>query len=134
MAKQTIYRDITNGRFVSKKTYKHSRSHGGKRYKRQKIERKRKKAPPLPPQTRVHEYIISFSYSKSGRTFDVIVTATSRAEALDVAKIFLSKDTNGRKIAQAGFSGWSTRVAKGRVTNEAAGEAEYRQDSEEEEE
>jgi hypothetical protein len=135
--KRTIYRDTKSGRFASKKAWKQGKSRGSKRYKRERIKApvKKRKFPPVPPpipEGEVHEYVVSFSYDKSGRSFDVIVTATSQEEARSVARGFLSTDAKGRNIARAKFQGWRTSVAQGRLSGEDAGEAEYRSESEEE--
>ena len=140
MAKRTIYRDTKTGRFASKTSFKRSRSRGGDRYKRERIsERKPKKPvhfPVQPPRSaaelEVHEYVVSFSYNKSGRSFDLVVTATSEKQARSVAKEYLSTDVKGKNIHRAGYTGWSQRVAKGKVSDEQPGEAEYREDTEEE--
>jgi hypothetical protein len=128
-----IYRDTTTGRFASKQTWKRSKAQGGKRYKREKLKRKRKFIPPPPPKEEVSEWIISFEYDKSGRSFDLIVTARDQSEAFKVAKLFLEKDRRGKNIYRAEFKGWSQSAAKGEVTNEKEGKAEYREDSEAEE-
>lgn len=122
MSKKFRYRGA-RGRFVKY-------GQGGKR---EKIKRRRKKKIPPPPPPEVHEYLVSFSYDKTGRSFDIIVTATSEDEAQQIANQFLKRDANGRKIFKAGFSGWSTIIAKGRKTNGATGKAQYREDSEEDE-
>ena len=138
MAKKTrtIYRDSKTGHFAKKSTWQRSRAQGGDRYKRERIKIGKKKPPkpPLPPpepEGEVHEYIISFSYDKTGRQFDIIVTARSEEEAREVSKGFLKSDTRGRNISRSKFSGWSQGVARGRRTDADAGEAEYREDSEE---
>lgn len=48
---RTAYRDTKTGRFVSKSTWTRSRSAGGVRYKRERINvpKRRKLAPPAPP-------------------------------------------------------------------------------------
>lgn len=138
--KRTVYRDTKTGKFTSKKTWRRSRSRGGDRYKRERITVRKPKKPgprPIPPPTpppepEVFEYIVAFSYDKSGRSFDVIVTARSEQEARDNARLFLKSDAKGKNIARAKFAGWSQSVARGRASAEEAGEAEYRQDSEEE--
>ena len=130
MAKQRIvYRDSKTGRFARKSQWKRNR----KRYKRERIKKRKRVAPPPPPPPReeVHEFLVSFTYDKSGRSFDVIVTATSEEEARAVAKGFLASDSKGQNITQARFKGWSQVVAKGKRSDLEAGEAEYREDSEE---
>lgn len=74
----------------------------------------------------VYEWIVSFSYDLTGRSFDVIVTARDESEAFTVAREFLSKDVQGQRIVKAGFRGWQADVAKGVRSDEEAGEAEYR--------
>lgn len=130
--KRTIYRDKKTGRFTSKKTWKRGIARGSKRYKREKIEAPKKKLPPVPPPfigEEVHEYIISFSYDKSGRSFDVIVTARSQSEAGKIAKSFLATDRRGRNIARAKFEGWRMTTARGEASDQDVGEAEYRSES-----
>lgn len=123
-----IYRDTSNGKFAKKSTWKRSKSQGGKRYKRQKVKRK-KEPPPPPPTGDVFEWIIGYSYKKSGRSFDVIVTARDEAEAYNIASEFLENDSAGRRIVRAGFSGWNVDVARGNKSDEEVGEAEYRSKS-----
>lgn len=129
MAKRTIYRDKRTGRFAKKSAWKISRTRGANNYVRQQvITRKTKPSPPprvQAPPTAVYEWIVGFTYN-SGRSFDVIVTATDETEAFQVAREFLAKDVQGQRLVRAGFSGWTTEVARGKRTNEEAGEAEYR--------
>lgn len=89
--------------------------------------------PPAPPPKveELFEWVIGFTYAKSGRTFDVIVTAPYEARALVPAREFLSQDAKGRQIVKAGFSGWDTQIAKGRPVAKAH-EPEYRDESQEE--
>ena len=122
-----IYRDRDTGRFVRKEVWKRAKKRGSKRYKREKV--KPKPPPPPPPEGPVYEWIISMSYKKSNRSFDVIVTARNEAEAYDVTRNFLRDDTQGRRIVQAGFHGWELVPAKGALTEEEPGEAEYRDKS-----
>src|SRR6266576_2294885 len=127
-----IYRDRDTGRFVKEQVWKRAKKRGSKRYKKQKVKRKKRppKPPPLPPpQGPVYEWIISMSYKKSNRSFDVIVTARNEAEAYDVTRNFLRDDTQGRRIVQAGFHGWELIPVKGALTEEGPGEAGYRDKS-----
>jgi hypothetical protein len=127
---RTIYRDTKTGRFASKKTWKRSKAKGGTRYKRGKI-RKKEPGVVIPPgEPEVHEWVISFSYNKSGRSFDVIVTAKTEEEAMFVAKEFLKDDKKAKNITRAKFTGWSFSAAKGNISRKDTGEAEYREDSE----
>lgn len=94
---------------------------------------KRPKAPPPPPpppKEPVWEWIISFTYEQSGRSFDLIVTASTEAQAFSIARDFLKNDPKGHRIAAANFAGWFSDAARGERTDEEAGEAEYRSDSE----
>lgn len=140
--KRLVYRDKETGRFVRKSTWNRSRGHGGTRYTRTSIVIKRKrlykkvKRPQRPPVKRVppaelpvREWIMSLSYKKSGRSFDVIVTARDETEAYNIGKEFLRDDAQGQRIVRAGFSGWQTDIARGPVTDEEPGEAEYRSGS-----
>lgn len=129
MAKtRTVYRDKKTGKFASKSAWKRSKAKGGTRYVRQQV--KHKKAPrPSPveaPSRPVFEWIVSFTYEASGRSFDVIVTARDEGEAYRVARGFLRDDIQGQRVVAAGFHGWKTDIAKGERSNEEAGEAEYR--------
>jgi hypothetical protein len=81
----------------------------------------------LPP-GKVAEFICSLTY-REGRTFDVIVTATNAKEARAVLTQFLEDDIRGRRIVRANFRGWDLRIARGELTEEQPGEAEYRNDS-----
>lgn len=138
--KRTVYRDSKTGKFVKKKLWKRSRASGGDRYKRERITARKPAKParrPIPPtrpaaEPEVFEFVVSFSYDKSGRSFDLVVTATDKKQAEDVAKEFLSHDIKGRNISRSGYEGWKQRVAKGNPSDEDPGEAEYREDSEEE--
>jgi hypothetical protein len=126
---RTIYRDSKSGQFVSKKKWKRSKRAGdSKRYKREIIrEKKPPVAPPLP--SKVYEFIVSYSYDASARSFDVIVTAMTAEEARKIARQFLARDPKGKNIAKARFIGWSERIARGKVSDELPGEAEYRDES-----
>lgn len=144
--KRTIYRDTVTGKFVKKTVWSRSKARGGERYKRQKIEiRKRRRIElpiPEPPEEEpdidyvepeepdVAEYIVGFTYEKSGRSFDVLVTARTDDEAFTVARQFLRDDEQGKRVVTAGFQGWKRTIARGDKTDEAPGEAEYRSDSE----
>lgn len=121
------------GRFTTKAKWKRGKKRGDKRYKREPVKKRKKKPPPPPPPPIVSEWLVTFSYEKTGRSLDVIVTARSEEEALRVAKQFLASDKNGRNISRAKYHGWAQRAAKGAATNEEAGEAEYREESEDEE-
>jgi hypothetical protein len=142
MAKKTrtAYRDHKTGRFVSKAVWKRSRARGGDRYKRERISAQKPKKPARLPiskprpaaEPEVFEFVVSFSYDKSGRSFDLIVTATDQKTAISTAKEFLSHDKKGQNISRAGYQGWKQRVAKGNPSDEEPGEAEYRDESEEE--
>ena len=136
MAKtRTIYRDTKTGHFCKKSSWQQAKRRGSKRFKRERVKigkRPPPPPPPPPPPEEVHEYVVSFSYDKTGRMFDVIVTATSEHEANEVAKQFLRDDQRGQRISRSKFAGWSNITARGARSNEEAGEAEYRSDSEEE--
>jgi hypothetical protein len=122
-----IYRDTLTGRFAKKAAWKRSKARGGKRYKREKVKRK-KRLPPPPRGGPVWEWIVTFTY-RSGRTFDVIVTARTEQEAYKVAEQFLRADKEGSRIVRAGYHGWDRRAARGSISNENVGEAEYRSES-----
>jgi len=122
-----IYRDRDTGRFVKKQVWKRAKKRGSKRYKREKI--KPKPPPPPPPEGPVYEWIVSFSYDKSGRSFDVITTARSETEAYKVAMEFLRSTPDGKNIVRAGFSGWKVVPTRGNKSELEAGNAEYRSKS-----
>jgi len=82
--------------------------------------------PPPPPEGDVFEWIISFEYEDSGRSFDVVVTAHDENEAYQTAKEFLAQDAQGSRIVKSGFFGWTVTPVRGESTEEQAGEAEYR--------
>lgn len=126
--KRTIYRDSKTGRFISKSTWKRSRAHNGVRYKRERVSGVRPMRPAAPP---VFEWLVTFTYDKSGRSFDVIVTSLDETEAVSVAKQFLRDDDTEdfKRIVPSHFHGWSSTPAKGKPTDEDSGNAEYRIDS-----
>ena len=74
----------------------------------------------------IFEWIVTFTYEDSGRSFDVIVTARDETEAYQVAKEFIAADPEGARIASAGFSGWTLTPARGKATTLPEGQAEYR--------
>ena len=113
------------GRFTTKAKWKRGKKRGDKRYKREPIKKK------VPPPPGVSEWLVTFSYDRTGRSFDVIVTARDEQEAFLVARRFLRGDPRGRNISRSGFKGWSMDAAKGKVSDEEPGEAEYREDTEE---
>jgi hypothetical protein len=102
-----------------------------RRVKRAEKEREKKKPPPpeFPPDAPVFEFIISFSYEDSGRSFDVIATARDEQEAYFVATRFLQEDREGQRIVRSGFHRWTFDIPKGVATNVEAGNAEYRNKS-----
>lgn len=130
----TAYRDRLTGQLVSAKFYrKHQRARFGlgKRYVQVKlrIPIRPSKAPP-PPGAPVYEWVISFTYEPSGRSFDVIVTARDdEHEAYSVAKDFLKADADASRIVRANFRNWGIVPARGKRTEEDEGKAEYRKDS-----
>jgi hypothetical protein len=75
----------------------------------------------------VREWIVSFSYARSGRSFDVIVTARTEEEAEQTAMGFLSRDKGLGKVK--GWSEWNIVAAQGRETRRKAGHAEFRSKS-----
>jgi len=95
------------------------------------IARKAKEAPIPPDTAEVFEWVVNFSYEKSGRSFDIIVTARDESEAYNVGLEFLRGDVKSQRIIRSGMRGWMPSVARGKKSNEEAGNAEYRNDSEE---
>jgi len=77
----------------------------------------------------VFEWIVGFTYSRSGRSFDIIVTTVDETEAYSTAIDFLQHDREGQRIARSGLKGWEFSVARGKRTNREAGLAEYRSKS-----
>lgn len=120
--KVTVFRDTKTGRFVKKSAWKGGKRRGSKRYKRERIIKGKV----------TREWVVKFRYDKTGRSFDVIVTALTEQEALATAIDFLAHDRNGQKIVKAGFAGWDFAAVKGKVTDEPPGQAEYRDESKEE--
>jgi hypothetical protein len=100
------------------------------RAKTRALAKKAKAAPPPSVTAEVFEWIVNFSYEKSGRSFDVIVTARDESEAYNVALEFLRGDIKSQRIVRSGMRGWTPSVARGKTANEEAGNAEYRNDSE----
>ena len=140
MAKKNriIYRDTATGRFASRSTWRRSRAHDGKRYRRQSIATKPKAVekplqkrirtkvrPAAPPELR--EWLVTFTYEKTGRSFDLVVTARDEAGAFIFAKEFIAADPRGRKIAEARYHGWEITIAKAKVSIEKEGYVEYRE-------
>lgn len=101
-----------------------------RRVAKQERERAKRKKPPQEPSGEVFEFIVNFSYEKSGRSFDVLVTARDETEAYNVTTVFLQEDRNAQRIVRSGMKGWQPSVAKGAKSNVEAGNAEYRNDSE----
>jgi hypothetical protein len=148
VAQRVVYRDRETGRWVKESTWRRSKAHGGTRYKREFIRLKvapklPEKPPPKPPKkpprkppkaapplpAPVFEWIVSFTYTDSGRSFDVLVTARNIGQARKTAIDFLRDDPEGRKIVRAGLAGWKVRTARGKESSEEPGEAEYRDTS-----
>lgn len=95
------------------------------------LAKKAKEAAPPPVTAEVFEWIVNYSYEKSGRSFDVIVTARDESEAYNVAQEFLRGDIQAQRIVRSGMRGWIPSVARGAKANEEAGNAVYRNESEE---
>jgi len=96
----TIYRDTKTGRRVKKDTWKRSRAHGGKRYKRERIKptrRARPMRPAAPPRQRNFRYILRKRTPKGQfrgtkwKEAKVEVSITSN-EKLDAAGIATLRD------------------------------------------
>ena len=81
--------------------------------------------PAAPPELR--EWLVTFTYEKTGRSFDLVVTAADEAGAFIFAKEFIANDARGRKIAEARYHGWEITIAKAKVSSEKEGYVEYRQ-------
>jgi hypothetical protein len=96
------------------------------------IAKKAKEATPPAETAEVFEWVVNFSYEKSGRSFDVIVTARDENEAYNVGLEFLRGDVKSQRIVRSGMRGWMPSVARGKKANEEAGNAVYRNDSDEE--
>lgn len=134
MAKKTfrsVYRDKLTGKLVSKRKWKSNpkkRMGLGKRYVKQQI--RIRKEPGPPPEGDVFEWVVNFSYEKSGRSFDIVTTARDETEAYNTAIEFLQGDREAQRIVRSGLRGWQPSVAKGARTNVEAGNAEYRNDTE----
>jgi hypothetical protein len=127
------YRDIKTGRFVKEEKWRRERARPRRKYKRERI--KKPLPPPEPPEPPaiIYEWLIVFTYQDSGRTFDVISTATNDAEAKDVAEIFLRTDPRASKMFDIRGKlkrGWVTSIVRSSRTREEVGEAEYRSESE----
>jgi hypothetical protein len=134
LAQHTIYRDSRNGRFARASTAKRSIAKGGKRYKKEQVG---ELPPPPPPPLQTHEWIVAFTYDRTGKSFDVIPTATNENDAYDVALQFLRDDPKGQRILTPSGRrlkrGWEvSSIARGKETNEPPGQAEYREESEDE--
>jgi hypothetical protein len=84
--KQIIYRDSVTGRFVSKTKWKRSKGHGGKRYKRETVSRRKaqvgKTVTPPVFIARVQTFFASFKYTnlRGTRSFDFIVRAKNAGD------------------------------------------------------
>lgn len=76
----------------------------------------------------VFEWTVTFTYLKSGRSFDVIVTARDEQEALDVARDFVRTDKteDWTRASRHNFRGWIASPARGIETSLDPGEAEWR--------
>lgn len=140
MAKNTYtaYVDRLTGKTVSKKFWQSKKGRTAKYlggFKKRYVAQTRKHyykprvKEPITASPIVHEWIASLSYKKSGRSFDVILTATNRERAKDVLDQFLDSDIQGKRVYRSGYSGWELTFAKGKVANEGEGEAEYRSKS-----
>jgi len=100
---------------------------------RARAKREKEKQPPEKPPIdtgEVFEFIVNFSYEKSGRSFDIVVTGHDETEAYNVAIDFLQHDREAQRIIRSGLKGWQPSIAKGARTNVEAGNAEYRNDTE----
>lgn len=99
------------------------------RAKAKELAKRSKEAPPPPETRQVFEWVVNFSYEGSGRSFDVITTGRDEAEAYNTAIKFLRDDVDAQRIIRANLRGWTPSIVKARKTDEEAGEAEYRNDS-----
>lgn len=86
----------------------------------------REAKPPPPP---LFEWLVSFTYERTGRTFDIIVSAPTEEQALSEAKGFLRKDRNGIKVL-ASLNAWKVAPVRGPQVDEYQ-PPEYRDESEE---
>lgn len=81
-----------------------------------------------PEKPKLFEWIVSFTYSRTGRSFDVIVTAEDEVSAIDEARAFLKKDAHGIKVL-ASWKLWDVVPAVSHPVNVYT-QPEYRDESE----
>lgn len=134
--KRIIYRDTRTGKFASRSTWRRSRAHGGSRFVRKRIvskvpkvqrkpsTRKLPARPAAPPELR--EWLVTFTYEKTGRSFDLVVTAKDEAGAFIFAKNFIAQDADAKRIAEARYHGWDLSIAKANKSSHREGHVEYR--------
>lgn len=100
MSKIRIYRDSKTGRFAKHSTWQRSKTHGGTRYKREYIERKKKRIePPVPiPVVPLRTFFVTFKYtnSRGTRSFDFFVRAKNSRDAEKFVRRFV--DTNPPRL------------------------------------
>ena len=73
---------------------------------------------------------MTFTYDKTGRSFDLVVTAKNETDAFFFAKEFIAQDERAKKIAEAHYHGWDLSIAKAKVSTQEEGHVEYRQPEE----
>lgn len=82
----------------------------------------------------VFEWLCTFTYERTGKSFDVIVTARTEDEAKDTALEFLWTSVRGRHIMESRRKlkkGWTMSIAQANKTRRKSGLAQYRDESKE---
>jgi hypothetical protein len=113
------------------RVYSHAKTIAHRIAREEKARKKREKQKQIPPPepTQFFEWIVNFSYEKSGRSFDIIIVSADETDAYNQAVDFLRNDVDAERIVKSGFRGWTPSIARGRETNVQT-EPEYRNDSE----
>jgi hypothetical protein len=119
--RQTRYRDTRTGHFVSRSTWKRSSAQGGHRYTRENYiptrrrKRAQKGAPPPQVGAPTYEWLVTFTYEATGKSIDVICTAKTEDEAINVALAFIRRVN--RKLYQIIIEyAWKITAARGPIS------------------
>lgn len=70
---------------------------------------------------------MTFTYEKTGRSFDLVVTGRNEADTFMAAKNFIAADADAKRIAEARYHGWDLSIAKAAKSTHREGHVEYRQ-------
>lgn len=131
MKNRTVYRDSKTGRFVSKSTWNRSKSHGGSRYKRQRVAQGSsrvvaKRLPPPTPSLPPGDYPVKVQATRKGKRgtheklLDIRVITRRPATRPEIAEALRQAATGGKQdLLKVQAIAWSQKSGEMKSGGEA---------------